>query len=259
MKIKHFLLLILLTSNAFSQNVSSYALGNAYYKLKAYDRAMFWYEKAIEINPKHENAYLNMGNACYRQQEYINAIASYEKAIEINSKHENAYYNLGIVYSKHKRYSEAIRAYKKAIKINPKKYRAYVQIGTIYWNEKKYEVSIEWYKKAIEINSKEDLAYLNLFEVWLTQNESFEKVLEKAYMEQFKGNKKSLIHYDMLKVLQNIVEGRLPNLELWRETYNGVGLAWNFDDLDMWLETMEDSEVKGELNEAVWFFKGYEK
>jgi len=46
-------------------------------------------------------------------------IAAYQKAIEINPEKEEAYLNMGYVYDSLKKYKEAIVAYQKAIEINP--------------------------------------------------------------------------------------------------------------------------------------------
>jgi tetratricopeptide (TPR) repeat protein len=73
-------------------------IGRVYYHKQAYDQAIEAYQKAIEINPKDDEAYYNMGNAYDDKQAYDKAIEAYKKAIEINPKNDKAYANMENVY-----------------------------------------------------------------------------------------------------------------------------------------------------------------
>lgn len=53
------------------------------------------YNKAIEINPNHADAYNNRGNTRYKLGDQQRAIAEHNKAIEINPNYADAYYNRG--------------------------------------------------------------------------------------------------------------------------------------------------------------------
>jgi hypothetical protein len=64
----------------------------------------------------------------------------------------------------------------------------------------------------------------------------------------------------MLKVFQNIVSDKPSNLEQWQERYRGVSMSrYSFDELRTWIETMEESEVKGRLLEVLGVFEGWNK
>ncbi len=62
------------------------------------DEAITELNKAIEMNPKHAEAYYNRGIAYYNKGQHDKAIADYNKAIEINPKHIGAYNNRAVVY-----------------------------------------------------------------------------------------------------------------------------------------------------------------
>ena len=83
---------------------------------------------------------------------YNKTLESYQKAIEKNPKNENAYYHIGIVYAKKKEYDKAIENYFLAIKINPKNDRVYNNIGMIYFEQGNEIEGIKKFEKAIEIN-----------------------------------------------------------------------------------------------------------
>ena len=78
-----------------------------YYDKGQYDRAIWDYNKAIEINPKGTVAYINRGNVYAANGQYNRAISDYTKAIEINSKDTAAYINRGIAYYYTQRYDKA--------------------------------------------------------------------------------------------------------------------------------------------------------
>jgi len=138
---------------------SYYNMGNAYGDKKEYDKAIKAYQKAIEINPKKDEAYYNMGIAYGAKKEYDQAITFYQKAIALNPKDDDAYNNIGIAYGAKKEYDKAIEAYQKAIEINPKKDEAYNNMGNTYYAKKEYDKAIEAYQKAIEINSTRSYLY----------------------------------------------------------------------------------------------------
>jgi tetratricopeptide (TPR) repeat protein len=94
--------------------------GGAYYHKAEYDAAIFYFSKAIEINPKDAKAYNNRGIAYYNKGEYDRAISDYTKAIEINPGYAMAYINRGVSYNNKGEYERAISDYTKAIEINPR-------------------------------------------------------------------------------------------------------------------------------------------
>jgi len=68
--------------------------GNIFFKLKKFRKAYEQYLKAIEINPKHGEAYNNIANLYYMSKQYKKALESLYKAkdngVKINPKFEEA-------------------------------------------------------------------------------------------------------------------------------------------------------------------------
>jgi len=235
-----------------------YNLGIAYGNKGEYDQEIEAYKKAIEINPKKDEAYYNLGIAYGNKGEYDQEIEAYKKAIEINPKRDKAYYNLGIAYSNKGEYDQAIEAYKKAIEINPKKNQAYYNMGIAYSNKGEYDQAIEAFQKALQINPNDSSTYTNLFELQLTQQQPVDEVLEQKYIELFEEEKESFILYEMLKIVQNIFNKKEVNLEEWREKYEGVSLGdWSFDELNNWVDGVEDVAIQEKLKEAIEVFEGH--
>ena len=234
-----------------------YNIGVTYGNKEEYNKAIEAYKKAIEINSKDDKAHTNMGIAYYEKGEYDHAIEAYKKAIEINSKDDEAYVKMGIAYGKKEEYLKEIEAYKKAVEINPKDYKVYYLIGIIYHLLGKFDEVIKALSMALHINPNNSLAYTNLFELQLTQNQPFDQALEKKYIELFQNKKESFIHYEMLKILQDISHKKEVNLEQWKEKYEGIELGWSFDELESWIDGVEESDLKVRLREALGGFKGF--
>ena len=117
-----------------------------------YDRAIAYFNKAIEINPKYADAYNNRGNAYAKKGQYDKAIADYNKAIEINPRFAAAYNNRGNAYMGNGQYDKAISDYNKAIEINPRDAFAYDNRGFVYMVKlgNKNKACSDW-KRACEL------------------------------------------------------------------------------------------------------------
>jgi tetratricopeptide (TPR) repeat protein len=230
-------------------------MGIVYGQQEAYDKAIEAYQKALKINPKQDAAYYNMGIAYGKQEAYDKEIEAYQKALKINPKQDAAYINMGIAYSNQEKYDKAIEAFQKALKINPKQDAAYINMGVAYSKQEKYDKEIEAYQKALEINPKRTSVYTNLFELQLIHHQTFTN--EMYFRELFQNDKNEFVIYEMLKVLQAIVmQGTYElSLETWDKKYEGIQYHWSWDEIDSWLNRMEEGKTKEQLLEAVVFFK----
>ena len=63
------------------------------HNLEDYKAAIADCTKAIDINPKHVEAYSIRGTSKYNLENYEGAIADYTKIIDINPSHVEAHYN----------------------------------------------------------------------------------------------------------------------------------------------------------------------
>lgn len=78
------------------------------------------YSKAIEINTKFLDAYINRGLVNNELGDYEASLNDYDKAIELDKKCALAYNNRGYTKFKQKNYDGALEDYNKAILLNPK-------------------------------------------------------------------------------------------------------------------------------------------
>ena len=155
---------------------SAIAIGNIYREhFNNLEVVIFWYIKAIELNPNDASAYFNLGYTYSDKQDYLKAIDCYTKFIELNPTSAAAYNNLGNSYSDMQEYNQAIECYTKAIELNPN-YAAYNGLGNVYSDMQEYNQAIEYYNKSIELDPNYAVAYNNLGYTYSNIQEYFKAI-----------------------------------------------------------------------------------
>lgn len=169
--------------------------GNFILDKKDYDAAIFYYKKAVEVNPNSHIACYNIGIA-YSKKENISKSNEYlDKSIKINPQHADSYFYKGINFHKIKDYDTAISYFEKVIELDPNETFAYFNIGAGYQGKKDFNKAAEYYRKTIELDPQDMDAYYKLGEVLLEKNER-----QKAE-EAFK-NAAKLGHEEAQKMLK---------------------------------------------------------
>jgi tetratricopeptide (TPR) repeat protein len=159
-------------------------LGIFYYKQKKYEKAIFYYQKAISLSEKDavlwgnlglafedqgnlqeaENAYLRaadlneidgsshnrLGLFYYNQKDYTKAITWYKLALEKQPESFVYMGNLGLAYEDLGNFAEAEKAYLRAADLNEIDGSSHNRVGIFYYNQKDYTKAISWYKLALE-------------------------------------------------------------------------------------------------------------
>ena len=73
--------------------------GDQAYSADNMGKTLEYYNKGLELYPKHYEAWFNLGNIYAVHEDYYSAVDAYEKAIAAKPKYVLARMNLGIVYS----------------------------------------------------------------------------------------------------------------------------------------------------------------
>ncbi len=149
-----------------------YKIGLSYLNSDNNSQALYYLNKAYEINPNDPEILNALGIAYSKVGEYEKAKKMFLKAIEKDPDRAETYTNLGALLAKEKQYEKALWYFKKAAQ-NPnylKKDVAIYNMALIYkqlGNLKLYEENL---KKAISYNSFLLPAYISLGELYLQQN-----------------------------------------------------------------------------------------
>ena len=134
-------------------------LGYAYLRIKEWDRAITYYNKALIVDPDFAKAYINRGFTYRKKGQYQQALQDLNKAISLNPERAGAYAERGIVYKNMKKYDRAIRDCDKATYLDSKNVSAYINRGNVYLIQGKPDAAIRDYTVVINVDSKsQDIA-----------------------------------------------------------------------------------------------------
>ncbi|MBN1798025.1 MAG: tetratricopeptide repeat protein [Spirochaetales bacterium] len=188
-----------------------YNLGNAYYDIEKYEDAVFFYNKAIELDNTLFSAQFNLafsyvklgdsekaitilnvilekdphnvdtlkllGYACHMLGDEEQALVAYDNILAIAPEHKDALNNKAVIYWKLKKYEEAEAAFRMLLKTNPADFEALYNLGDLLFEMKKYEDAAFFIEQCIEAKPEDTKAYLKLASVYMAL-EKYYKVLD---------------------------------------------------------------------------------
>lgn len=124
-------------------------------------RAVNDFRSAIEADPKYYNAYMQLGIIFQAKNDPL-AEGYFNNAIQINPKSEEALYGRGLWYQDHNQLDNAIKDYTAITLINTKNKNAHFNLGYIHHIMLKvYPEAIKHYTRAIESDPRYTEAYYN--------------------------------------------------------------------------------------------------
>jgi tetratricopeptide (TPR) repeat protein len=136
--------------------------GNAYWKLGQYDQAIADHSQAIARDPTLAAAWIGRGLDYVRLARYDKAVADYSKAIEMHPTDVDGWRYRGSVYCDNLGQPEkAVADFSKAIELEPKEAVHWSNRGNAYRNWGQYEKAVADYSKAIELEPKEAVRWSN--------------------------------------------------------------------------------------------------
>jgi protein O-GlcNAc transferase len=154
-----------------------------------FEEAVAHYRKAIELNPRHAEAFGNLGIALQQLGRLEESAAAYQKAVALNPQLAGALNNLGNVLKALGRFDEAIGFYRQAIQARPDYVEALVNLGNAYEEIDAHHDAIASYRRALAIKPDFAGALNNLGNVHLIAGQCDESIaafrralaLEPAY------------------------------------------------------------------------------
>jgi tetratricopeptide (TPR) repeat protein len=147
----------LLTYQSLDQAIDFYNQGNKHLE-ENLEKAIEFYDKAIQANPGLVLAWNNKGYALNQLGQFEKAIPTLARAIQLDRTLVIALNNLGDSLQGLGRNEEAIATYNESLKLEPDNYSAWCGIGTGFYHLQQFEKTIEVADKLIHLNS-EDSSY----------------------------------------------------------------------------------------------------
>ncbi|XP_075701122.1 tetratricopeptide repeat protein 6 isoform X2 [Rhinoderma darwinii] len=137
-----------------------YLLGLCYMEQFKFLQALEALTNAVKYRSGYCDAYYHRG-LCRMRLQQSQCVQDFNKALQINSKHFQAYLCRAAFYGFRKRYSKAIMNCNAAIKVQPRSVRAYLYRGALKYYIKAYKLAIQDLTKATELDPSCSLVYYN--------------------------------------------------------------------------------------------------
>lgn len=141
-----------------------------------------FYSKAIELDSKYVDAYVNRAIAYYNLGKYRLAMDDYTKAIELKPNDPSIYNRRGYSYYLLGEYRKLLSDYTKAIKLDSASSIYYVNRGNAFYRLEEYLKAIIDYSRAIENDPKYAWAYYNRGNAYLMLEEFDKKAFGESYL-----------------------------------------------------------------------------
>lgn len=105
-------------------------------------------KRVVELEPRHESAWLLLGTAYVATQDLDNGVAAFKKQTEINPFDERAYSALGTLYMYEGKNAEAEAAFKKQLDVNPLDTGTQLRLSELYLRTKRFTDAIPLIERA---------------------------------------------------------------------------------------------------------------
>src|SRR6476660_3932129 len=145
-------------------------------KLGKHAEALEASKRAVDLRPSAES-YFNIGLANFYLKQYRDAAEGYRASIKLDPYNSaDAYYALGLVYRDWGKADDEIQAYKQAIKLRPDYTVAYERLGSRYLKSKKFNEAVEVFRQLSTLKPGDAFAPNSLGEAYVELNRLNEAV-----------------------------------------------------------------------------------
>jgi len=123
------------------------------YRLQGdFDSAIKGYKVAVQKNPDHFNAYMELANL-HRGKKDPQAIDYFKSAMDINPQSTEPIYDLGMFYQEQKNFPLALETYRKAIKIEPVNHLPHYNIGYLYFQMDSIDKAYKSFDRTVKLKT----------------------------------------------------------------------------------------------------------
>ena len=177
------------------------------------DKVLEYLDRAIELDPKNEEACQMAGLACFHHGSLDTATHYLRRASEINPFQPQHCYWLGRIAFRLGDYDEAVENLKRTLRLNAGHPQASRFLGWVYYERQEWNEAIEAYRKAIQVNPKDPTPYLRLGLIFGIHQGDFEKAVS-----HFKN---------LINLFPNWTPGYAGLADTYREQHKFVdAIAW---------------------------------
>ena len=115
--------------------------------------AIACYKKALELEPAHAAAHINLGTLYYNRRDYASAEKHYRAAIEADARYALAYFDLGNVLDETGRLADAVNAYRQAISLAPTYADAHYNLALAYEKLRQPRTALRHWRAYVKLDT----------------------------------------------------------------------------------------------------------
>jgi protein O-mannosyl-transferase len=157
-------------------------LGSVYTKQKDFDAALKLYHRALAQQNNNATIFGNIGDTFYRKGNNDSAIFYLEKAQLAGNKTAATYNVLGTAFFGNKRYAEAVSAYENGIRRDPNNWNLYLNYGNALAVSNKFPEALKAFQSSYNMNPGN---IQTLYFIALTYNNLGDTLNAKKYFDEF--------------------------------------------------------------------------
>jgi tetratricopeptide (TPR) repeat protein len=140
------------TSQSGKQIASDYYnIGNAFFDLGQYEKAITYYQDALRVDPGMVKADYNLALTLVRMKRTDEAITILKRLLTSDQKNTTLMAALGWAYHQQGKDQEALNQYEAILVISPADQNALYNSGIILWKMKKKEDALDRFRKVLAI------------------------------------------------------------------------------------------------------------
>jgi tetratricopeptide (TPR) repeat protein len=189
----------------------------------AWDEAIMYYRRALELQPGLLEARNKLSIALGRRGRLAEAIAGFRLVLEQQPAFADAHYNLGVALGQLGQLDEAIAAYRRVLALDPDFVAAHYNLGIALNERGSVDEAIDEYRRVLEIKPGHAEARNNLGSA-LREAGRIDEALAtyRQMLEMHPESDKAKFHYSILLLLSGEFERGWPLYEArWKMTSTG--------------------------------------
>jgi len=136
-------------------------LGNVLVAQGSLAKAAEAYEQALKLDPENIRALENLGNY-YALLDPDKALAYYQRYIDLNPRDADIYFQMALVYQKRGNFSKALTLYKQSIELDPEQLASHLAVADLYEQQASTAAAIGEYTIATQLQPANPLIFLRL-------------------------------------------------------------------------------------------------
>jgi tetratricopeptide (TPR) repeat protein len=129
------------------------------------------FKRALQIDPAHLIALVNLGNAYRQQKEWAEAKKVLQRALEVEPDDPEVNYSLGMVSAQLDESDRAYEYLRRAVELRPVYPEALNNLGVLYLRTRRPEEAVHSFEECIRVAPEYDQSYLNLARVYAIQGQ----------------------------------------------------------------------------------------